>query len=141
MTAVRLTRGEWDEITLRLLVRSGGLCEARTSSCLAGPDGRLAQRPDGRAVPHSRHHRLPRGAGGSSLPGQHGLDRLLLVCGDGVAGCHGHIESNRAEALGRGLLLEHGVADPAEVPVELAGGRLVLLDPAGGFYIPAGWRI
>lgn len=138
---VRLGRAEWDEINLRLLTRSGGLCEARTSACLAGPDGRLAERRDGRAVRHSRHHRVPRGAGGSALDDQHSLDRLLLVCGDGVSGCHGHIEQFRAEAFARGLLVSQHEADPAAVPLELAGGRLVLLDPRGGFYLPCGWRV
>jgi hypothetical protein len=138
--AVRLARQEWDEITLQLLLRSGGLCEARTPACLAGPDGRLAERRDGRVVRYSRHHRQPRGAGGSALPGQHTLDRLLLLCGDGVVGCHGWVESHRAQAYARGLLVAHGAVDPGEVPLELAGGRLVLLDPSGGFYIAAGWR-
>lgn len=139
--AVRLTRGQWDEITLRLLVRSGGLCEARTPACLAGPDGRLAGRADGRVVAYSRHHRVPRGAGGSALAAQHSYDRLLLLCGDGVSGCHGYVESHRELAYARGLLVSHFEPDPAAVPLELAGGRLVLLDPRGGFYLPAGWRV
>lgn len=137
--AVRLTRGEWDEITLQLLVRSGGICEARTAACLAAPDGRLAERPDGRVVRYSRHHRVPRGAGGSALDRQHSYDRLLLMCGDGVTGCHGWVESNRAAALGRGLLVSQHEPDPAAVPLELASGQLVLLDPRGGFYLPCGW--
>jgi hypothetical protein len=137
--AVRLAREAWDELNLALLVRSGGRCEARTAACLAEPDGRLAERRDGRSVAHSRHHRLPRGMGGSALPGQHGLDRLLLLCGDGVAGCHGWVESHREEARRRGLLVAHGV-DPGSVAVELSSGQLVLLDASGGFYIPAGWR-
>ena len=138
---VRLTRGEWDEITLRLLVRSGGLCEARTPACLAAPDGRLGERRDGRVVRYSRHHRVPRGAGGSAEDDQHALDRLLLLCGDGVAGCHGHVESYRAEAFARGLLVSQHETDPASVPLELAGGRRVLLDAFGGFYIDVGWAL
>lgn len=127
---VRLGREAWDAITLQLLVRSGGLCEARTPACLAAPDGRL----DGRPVPSSRHHRQPRGTGGSALAGQHALDNLLLLCGDGVAGCHGWVESNREAAYDRGLLVRRG-QDPAAMPVELASGRHVLLDPRGGFYL------
>lgn len=123
----------WDEITLRLLVRSGGLCEARTADCLAGPDGRVSDRPDGRVVRVSRHHRLPRGMGGSRGDGVHCLARLVLVCGDGVSGCHGHIERHREAAYGRGLLVRRG-DDPAVVPVTLWSGRRVLLDPGGGFY-------
>lgn len=129
----------WQEINLRLLVRSGGLCEARTADCLAAPDGRLAERRDGRVVRHSRHHRVPRGAGGSAYARQHSLDRLLLVCGDGVSGCHGHIERNRTEAFARGLLVHQAEPDPAAVPVILASGQMVLLDPGGGFYLPIGW--
>lgn len=136
--AVRLTGDEWAHLTLQLLVRSGGMCEARTPRCLAGPDGRISDRADGRPVRHSRHHRLPRGTGGSALPGQHSLDRLLIICGDGVTGCHGHIESARTWAFDRGFLVHRGM-DPAAVPVVLASGRRVLLDAGGGFYVDDGW--
>ena len=129
----------WDEITTALLVRSGGVCEARTPWCLAAPDGRVASRADKRVIRLSRHHRSPRGMGGTSDEFAHNLDRLLLVCGDGVTGCHGWIESNRTKARDRGLLVPMGL-DPADVPLELASGRLVLLDPTGYFYIDAGWR-
>lgn len=137
----RLTREAWDHLTLALLVRSGGLCEARTPACMAGPDGRLSERRDGRSVPVNRHHRLPRGAGGTDDPHAHDLDRLLLVCGAGnTAGCHGYLEQHRTEAYARGWLVPRG-QDSATWPLELAGGRLVLLDPDGGFYLPAGWRL
>lgn len=133
------TRGEWEEITLRLLVRSGGMCEARTAACLAGPDGRVSQRADDRIVRSSRHHRIPRGMGGTIDPDAHRLDRLLLLCGDGIAGCHGHIETYREEARVRGLLVNRD-EDAGSTPVQLTGGRLVLLDPVGVFYLEAGWR-
>lgn len=133
MTA-RLSGPQWEALRLQLLVRSGGVCEARTPDCLAAPTGRL---DDGRGVPVSVHHRLPRGMGGTSVAGVHGLARVLLVCGDGVTGCHGFIEGNRQWAYARGLLLAHGGADPAGVPVELVSGRRVWLDPAGGFYLDA----
>lgn len=122
-----------------LLLRCGGLCEARTPACLAAPDGRVSDRRDGRSVRVSRHHRTPRGMGGTRDPEVHALDRLLLVCGDGVTGCHGWIESHRWQAEERGLLVPAG-ADPALTPVQLASGQLVHLDAAGGFYVPAGWR-
>jgi hypothetical protein len=124
----------WAAIVQQLLVRSGGRCEARGPHCLAGPDGTLATLPRYQV---SVHHRLPRGMGGTSLPTVHALPRLLLVCGDGVRGCHGWIERNRAAATARGLLVRHGVDDPAVVPVTLWSGRVVLLaewylTPPGG---------
>lgn len=136
MTA-RLSRAEWDEITLRLLVRSGGLCEARTAGCLAGPDGRLSDRPDRRSVRHSRHHRQPRGMGGTAGEQVHDLANLLLVCGDGTTGCHGWIEQHRTFSYRQGLLVPAG-EDPAAWPLRLASGREVLLDPRGGFYLEIG---
>lgn len=57
---------------------------------------------------------------------------LLLVCGDATTpgGCHAWIETNRAEALRRGLLVR-STADPATVPVQLEGGDWVLLTHDG----------
>ncbi len=133
-----LTRQEWAEVDLQLLVRLGGMCEPRTPDCLADPDGRVSDRTDGRVVAWSRHHRLPQGMGGTDDPDAHRLDRLILACGDGVRGCHGYIERRTPDVYRRGLLIRHGT-DPATVPLELVSGRLVLLDPAGGFYINAGW--
>lgn len=51
----------------------------------------------------SRHHRIPRGAGGSSR-----VDRpsnLVTVCGSGTTGCHGRIESRRDEHKVLGWIL------------------------------------
>lgn len=129
---VRLSAQEWEQITLQLMVRSGGICEARTPACLAAAGGRLVA-----GVPVSRHHRQPRGRGGSALVATHDLSNLLLVCGDGTTGCHGFIESERTYAYGRGLLVHRG-DDPAAIPLELASGRLVLLDVRGGFYMEIG---
>lgn len=130
----RLGRAEWQAVRQQLLVRSGGLCEARTVACLAAPSGGLG------GVAWSVHHRKPRGMGGTTRADVHAYHHLLAVCGDGVRGCHGHIEGNREQAYRRGLLLRQG-DDGAAVPVELASGRLVLLDPGGGFYRETGWRI
>lgn len=135
---VRLAGEAWQEITLRLLTRSGGFCEGRTPGCLAGPDGRVVDRRDRRLVPVSRHHRLPRGAGGTSDAETNSLANLLLLCGDGVAGCHGFVESNRVWARARGLLVPRG-QDPAGWPVTFPSGRQVLLDPQGGFYLDIGY--
>lgn len=52
----------------------------------------------------------------------------LAVCGHGTAGCHGWIESHRAEALADGYLVPPGEF-PADVPVMLhAFGLVILLD-------------
>jgi hypothetical protein len=135
-----LTREQWAAIDLQLLLRSGGMCEARTPDCRAAPDGRVTDRRDNLIVAWSRHHRLPQGMGGTADPEAHRLDRVILACGDGVAGCHGYIERRTPDVYRRGLLIRHGT-DPATVPLELASGRLVYLDPGGGFYIAAGWRL
>jgi hypothetical protein len=77
--------------------RSRGMCEVRIPGVC-----------EGRATNY--HHRLPEGQGGSSEP-----ENLLHLCGDGVRGCHGHIEHNRAQAYEKGWLV-HSWEDPAEVP-------------------------
>jgi len=63
------------------------------------------------------------------------LVNLLLLCGGrlaGVLGCHGYTESHRAESYARGFLVrEHD--DPADVPVVLHSGRVVLLDLYGRY--------
>jgi len=40
---------------------------------------------------------------------------LLALCGSGVTGCHGEVESNRARAYDLGLLVHRGYI-PAHVP-------------------------
>lgn len=81
---------------------------------------------------YSIHHRRPRGMGGTRRPDTNSPANLLLVCGDATApgGCHAWIETNRAEALRRGLLVR-STADPATVPVQLEGGDWVLLTHDG----------
>lgn len=64
--------------------------------------------------------------GGTRNPAIHDPANLLRICGDGVLGCHGHIERNRDEALANGWLVRSG-ADPATVPVLLWDYRWVLL--------------
>lgn len=72
-------------------------------------------------VPASIHHRRPRGMGGGS--GWETPECGVVLCGTGTTGCHGYIESNRAEASEQGwLVLHRDPRDPAEVPVFIAGG-------------------
>lgn len=93
---VRDFEAELDRITPALLSRSGGRCEVRINMVCRG-----------RAW--TRHHRLPRGQGGSN-----DLSNLLHVCGDGTTGCHGYIEHNRTASYEAGWLVHMGM-DPAQV--------------------------
>ena len=81
---------------------------------------------------HSIHHRRPRGAGGSSLASTNSPANLLLLCGDGVSGCHGRVESNRTRALEAGWLV-HSAADPAVVLVTVFGDVQVHLTHEGTY--------
>lgn len=60
---------------------------------------------------YSLHHRLPRSRGGKHTP-----ENLVTLCGSGVTGCHGWIESNRQLATEQGWLIPTGM-DPANWPV------------------------
>lgn len=69
-------------------------------------------------VPASVHHRLPRGRGGDAR-----LSNLVTLCGSGTTGCHGEVESCRAQAYDDGLLVRSG-GDPAgEAVLTWAGWR------------------
>lgn len=78
----------------------------------------------------SMHHRKPRGMGGSRNPAINSPANVLLLCGSGTTGCHGWVESNRAEAYELGLLVSYS-HDPVQVPVQLRYGEVVLLDDGG----------
>lgn len=73
----------------------------------------------------SIHHRRCRGMGGTSWFGANLTSNLLAVCGSGTTGCHGWIETHRAEAMASGWLVSR-YKDPFTVPVEIEG-RLVWL--------------
>lgn len=71
-----------------------------------------------RGLDWSIHHRRPRGAGGSRLPWVNRPANLLTLCGSGVTGCHGWVESNRDRAREEGFLVPlNGLALPADVMV------------------------
>lgn len=87
----------------------------------------------------SVHHRRPRGSGGTSLGWVNLPGNLILLCGSGVDGCHGHIESNRDEARAQGFLVNlNGKDVPSMVPVVHAVHGVVLLDDAGGIELVKG---
>ncbi|TYP82055.1 HNH endonuclease [Blastococcus xanthinilyticus] len=67
----------------------------------------------------SVHHRIPRGMGGTSWAGIHSPALLVLLCGDGTTGCHGHLEANRSAALRLGWLLSRHLfgIDPSDIPL------------------------
>ena len=84
----------------------------------------------------SVQHRCPRGMGGTRDPRVNNLSRLMVLCGSATTpeSCHHFAESRRTEARGRGWLVDHGVIDPAEVPVLIDNGaRWVYLDDDGGY--------
>lgn len=88
-----------------LWVRAGGACEVCRRDLTSG-------------YPFSRHHRQPRGAGGTSRADVNDLTNLLLVCGTGTTGCHRTIESARTTAYAQGLLVRMGY-QPADVPARI----------------------
>jgi hypothetical protein len=74
------------------------------------------------------HHRLPQGSGGAvNDPTVAALSRLVLLCRTH----HDWVESHRSRAELLGLIVRHGVAVPADVPV-FWHGRFVTLDDLGG---------
>lgn len=81
-------------------VRDGGHC-VRCGAWLAN-------------VPSSIQHRLPRGRRGGSR-----LSNLLHICGTATTGCHGEVESERAQAYDDGYSLHNGTEGdhPEAVPV------------------------
>jgi hypothetical protein len=77
----------------------------------------------------SIHHRRPRRMGGDRRPETNLPANLVAVCGSGVDGCHGWLESRREEAMEQGLIL-HADDDPTQVPIAVWYGA-VLLDNEG----------
>lgn len=103
--------------------RDGGSC-ARCGRSLRFED---------RGYTWSISHRVGRGMGGTrndwvNLPGA-----LNLLCGSGVTGCHGHIETHREEAYAAGWLVRrHGTVKPSQIAVQHALHGLVYLTDDGG---------
>lgn len=68
--------------------------------------------------------------GGSKDPASNLPANILLLCGSGTTGCHGWIESHRAEALDLGLLVYRS-HDPVQIPVQLRYGTVLLRNDGG----------
>ena len=100
-----------------ILDRAGGMCEGMVS------DGCVSR------VAHT-HHRKPRGMGSTKRRDVNSAANGLGLCAD----CHEFVESHRAYARDRGLLIS-ALSDvaPSCVPV-WRRGVLVLLDDWGGVH-------
>ena len=91
-----------------------------------------------RGLDYSIHHRCPRRRGGNKSDWINAPSNALAVCGSGVTGCHGWIESARDTALDLGLLVSGVAANvnpnrrPAHIPVtDRDGARWWLTDDGG----------
>lgn len=115
------TGPDFDTVML-VLARHGYRC-TRCDMPIAGERGR----------DWSLQHRRPRAMGGSRAEDTNAPQNLIPLDGSGSTGCHGHVESHRAEALTFGWLLPQG-ADPLQHAVLIEhGSRFVYLDAEGGF--------
>lgn len=84
-----------------------------------------------RGMGWSAHHRKPRGMGGTSDPKIARASNCLILCGSGTTGCHGWVESHRANALELGLLVpRNGNTDPAHVAAVREDGTVWWLTDA-----------
>lgn len=96
----------------------------------AGIRRQLREREDrwcarcGLSYANNAHHRKNRSQGGLDI-----LSNLLLLCGSGTTGCHGHITENPKEAYENGWSV-HSYDDPAAIPV-MYRGTFVVLDNLG----------
>jgi len=78
----------------------------------------------------SIHHRRPRMMGGSKKPELHLSANLILLCGSGVTGCHGWVESNRDKAREQGFLI-YKVESASEIPFQDKNGKWWQIDDFG----------
>lgn len=82
----------------------------------------------------SIHHRRPRGAGGTSVAWVNNAANLIILCGSGTTGCHGWVESHRADARASGFLVPlNGIQKADEVAIKHHLLGLVLLTDEGGW--------
>lgn len=75
-------------------------------------------------------HRRPRGMGGDRRPEANLPGNLVLLHGHGTSGCHGEVESRRADAIMSGQTV-HKSAIPSQVAIEHAVHGWCYLDDVG----------
>ncbi|GAA4439670.1 HNH endonuclease [Phytohabitans houttuyneae] len=80
----------------------------------------------------SAQHRRARGSGGSSRPDTNRLQNLILLCGSATTGCHGWVESHKAEAERHGWVVWQA-GDPLLKPVDHFLHGLVWLTEDGNW--------
>jgi len=80
----------------------------------------------------SIQHRKARGSGGTSRPDANAPQSLILLCGSATTACHGHVESNRAEAETNGWAVKSN-EDPLDKPVLHSLHGWVFLTADGGW--------
>lgn len=81
-----------------------------------------------RGVDWSVHHRCPRSSGGTRRMWVDEAANGVALCGNGVKGCHGWVESNRVEAVSDGFLVSaigRLMADEVEIRHVLYGWCLL----------------
>ena len=72
-------------------------------------------------------HRRARGMGGTHDPVVNAASNLIVLCGSGVTGCHGWVETHREEARRHGWAVPQW-AHPESVPVTYRDGVYLLSD-------------
>lgn len=107
--------GPSSDVVTAILDRAGFSCEV--CAVMLG---------DRRGEDWSVHHRRPRQMGGSRWGGINLPSNLLVVCGSGVDGCHGVIESHRSGAVAAGWLVLSRI-DSATVALLIHRERWVYL--------------
>ena len=104
----------------------------RVRALVAERDGHRGARCDRSVlnVPSSLHHRKPRHMAGSTDPRINDPRNLIRLCGSGVSGCHGEVESQRQAAIDDGWLLRS--LDDLDRPLRSVWGVVIRLDASGG---------
>lgn len=85
----------------------------------------------------SIQHRTARGMGGTRNPAINAPANLLVLCGDGVSGCHGYVEHHRTWAQDHGFAVSR-YQDPELIPVVHFLYGLAFLTESGWEPIPQG---